>query len=182
MRLLFCKVHKGYLEYLSESEDVHTGPIRRLRGPMWYSLDHNMSDETINKWLVALRSGDYDQIPEMLFGTHTKFSTELDDWGDPMDEWEVEGFCCLGVLGNICGAPVSRLQDGGFLDKELLDMTGMLEGEIYTDPANNIPPGNKECPETLQSLLARMNDEEWTFNQIADWIEENLLETDELRI
>lgn len=70
------------------------------------------------------------------------------------DYLELEGgFCCLGVLGDILHtAGCSELQDFGeeLLRKDVLETVGMSY--------------------FVQGVLAKMNDEDYTFEQIAKWI------------
>jgi hypothetical protein len=47
------------------------------------------------KWVKALRSGEYEQAHRALYNG--------------------AGFCCLGVLGVVCGVPLMRLEENAFL-------------------------------------------------------------------
>lgn len=97
------------------------------------------------KWVEALRSGEYKQGKGVLKSKDSEF-------------------CCMGVLADLLyegeWEHVSRISAGwirgqaGALNKETLSYCNMLTGE--------------------QNILAKMNDEGHSFNQIADWIEENL--------
>ena len=73
--------------------------------------------------------------------------------------------CCMGVLAEVCGVP-SKLVDVCYL----YDFGGMLD-----DVASFPPDGFKGLTVKDIGILMQLNDrDEWTFPQIADWIEENL--------
>ena len=86
-----------------------------------------MDKELKEKWVAALRSGDYGQTTGCLV--------------------DGRGHCCLGVLCEVAGF-------GLHFWTELLSRGG--------------PPAR------TQRELALMNDNGKSFEQIADWIEENL--------
>jgi len=109
------------------------------------------------EWLAALRSGDYKQGKATLY--------------NPIGDT----FCCLGVAGDICGIPKKEM-DGKHL---LVQMEEYTNGDKYPDilKATNRP----SAPRTAVSELYSKNDgvgnfsgKQWTFLEIADWIEENL--------
>ena len=115
-----------------------------------------MQDELKTKWIEALRSGDYDQGHGML--------RDLDD-----------SYCCLGVLLDVSelgqwdeqafGPLIYEIEDS---DKdypnprEELDLSKATLDKLGLDP--------KE-----QHHLVNLNDDDGAdFNEIADWIEENV--------
>ena len=107
-----------------------------------------MNPEWKAKWLVALRSGKYKQGNGIL----------LDDEG---------GYCCLGVLQSIVGAPCK----GDFLDPKVAREVGL--------PNLRTPMDDLTKSRNPQARLAVMNDgladqEPRSFLEIADWIEEHL--------
>lgn len=90
------------------------------------------------KWVLALRSGNYRQGQGYLHNSGY--------------------YCCLGVAARCAG--VSRAEMG---DCEFIPKSCVLVPEILWGMSG------------LPNDLIRMNDKlGWTFNQIADWIEENL--------
>lgn len=108
-----------------------------------------MKKELKDKWIAALRSGEYKQ---------GKARLKTDDGG----------YCCLGVLADICK----------------LDLDHELSGNFY------VSIGTEGYPEELQGnfglprQLAAMNDgvydetnpvsKQHSFLEIADWIENNI--------
>jgi hypothetical protein len=115
-----------------------------------------MNPQVKQKWVSALRSGEYPQITRRL---HTD-----------------NGFCCLGVLcdlygkennvewelecGNIYEFNLYVFQGNGtFLPLSVVEWSGLENGSPYVD-------GGK--------TLALLNDHGKTFEEIADVIEEQL--------
>lgn len=147
------------------------GLLTDIKNMEWYSLEHNMTPLELKAWTVALRSDDYKQIDGELFGEAMK-------WYDDDHYEEYTGYCCLGVLGSICGISDDVLCEDTLLVGKWAETTGMLEED--NDYRN--PIGAEEYPHTLQDLLSSMNDDGWSFARIADWIEENLIGADEIRV
>lgn len=106
---------------------------------------YRLPKEFAEKWLEALRSGEYEQGYGCLFTNNR--------------------FCCLGVGCVILGA------DKNTMDEK--EMTISSDWEIEILKIENFFP--KELQETkLMEDLIRFNDDEgFSFNEIADWIEEN---------
>ncbi len=99
------------------------------------------------KWIKALRSGEYRQ------GRACLYSVDDDGQGS---------FCCLGVFADVIIAP-SRL--------EVIHGEGVVRGAAH----GFLPALWKGLSQWVQEKLVYLNDEEmYTFDQIADWIEENL--------
>lgn len=140
-------------------------------GAEWYSLEHNVSLRTLNDWVDALRSDDYPQVHNALHFSEADRDAYDDDF--------TVGYCCLGVLGSVCGISNDDLRTDTLLNDEMSAITGMIP-DTQTCVAIT---GTEENPKILQDLLSKMNDMSWTFSQIADWIEENLIKSaDEIRI
>lgn len=109
------------------------------------------------QWLTALRSGKYQQGRGGLL-----------DMGDGD-----KAFCCLGVLGHLCGATDNSLQGSQILED--VYMSHLLGG--WNPESKGFYPFDPARPEThitLQRRLAAMNDNGKSFAEIADWIEANL--------
>lgn len=124
-----------------------------------------MNPEVKPSWLTALRSGEYKQ------GTgHLRRI---------LNDGVTEGYCCLGVLSDLyCkitgnGSWDPKLSQWGcnFNDNGASDGADLLLTVRDWAGLNNDP---------TRTELARMNDgrmpegQRYTFNDIADWIEENL--------
>ena len=100
------------------------------------------------RWLAALRSGHYPQTKRRLYRTR-KMDKHLAHATYP------DGYCCLGVAAEVMGD----------LDKT----TGQVKSGSY---ATYMGPNNELFPNSLAEACTYANDEEgWTFNQIADWLE-----------
>lgn len=103
-----------------------------------------MNKEVKTKWVDALRSGDYKQIIEEL--------------------QSLEGYCCLGVLCKLAK------EDGIGVDMyENIIIGGELEDQVNVIDWSGLKDDNE-----VQHLI-HMNDNECrTFEEIANYIEENL--------
>lgn len=109
-----------------------------------------MNSEWKQKWVEALRSGEYKQ---------GKYGLRSAD----------DAFCCLGVLCDLIEP--TRWQ----LDKDRAQYTN---GYAANEHAVGILPDDISSALGLdrgeQAVLGTMNDTGNSFNDIADWIEENL--------
>lgn len=104
-----------------------------------------MNPEWKDKWLKALRSGEYQQGTGLLCCVING----------------QEYYCCLGVLAHIAGEPQGRLTVNGYIWQKLADKVGL--------------PANAEEEARVQGCLITMNDTRRVpFAEIANWIEENL--------
>lgn len=109
------------------------------------------------KWIEALRSGKYKQGKGRLytFNNNNNEST----------------YCCLGVAGLVCGLSNETL-DGYYSYGERCSNNRYESFEPIEIPVQLIYRHNKT---SIARELWTMNDiDERTFEQIADWIEENL--------
>lgn len=113
-----------------------------------------IDEQQFRTWIKALRSGEYSQGKKLLQGS--------------------EGYCCLGVACKVL-IEFPRLRDDGTLagasPKQQDGSPRWLKG--INDDVNNRGLTNiNGDPNTLMYL----NDvEEWSFNQIADLLEEHYL-------
>ena len=100
------------------------------------------------KWVAALRSGTYDQI-----------TCALKENG---------AYCCLGVLCEIVGH-IPPAEEAFGMDENLPDeVAKMLGPDMPRDPAVKLPDGRVK-------VLSSLNDDlYWTFEQIADIIDQQL--------
>lgn len=107
------------------------------------------------KWLTALRSGEYKQAQETLYDPNTK------------------GYCCLGVACRL-EYPLHYLKASNG------DFAGILQKGTTTDlmkyDLKKIPKVLKTSSNSsnLVGELTGMNDDGCTFEEIADWIEDNV--------
>jgi len=113
-----------------------------------------MQKELKDKWVTALRSGDYEQA---IGGLKVYEDDRL-------------GHCCLGVLCDIVD------KDGWY---EPYKSTGPIFGFRYKDKAAGgfLPVSltlESELDYDTQHSLAKLNDDGGSFQTIADYIEENL--------
>ena len=95
-----------------------------------------------HKWIAALQSGKYKQGVGQLAYNH----------GDG------NLYCCLGVLGRVCGISATMMRGEDMLRVDLLD-SGQDEGTA-----------NGDCillEESVQTGLANLNDKRVSFAQIA---------------
>jgi len=108
-----------------------------------------MTQELRDKWIAALRSGDYTQDKAFL-------RTE-------------KGYCCLGVLCDVAGEHeyTDPLGEYRMMDPLVEIKLGLAEatGDLYLTSATlaGMNDGNKE-----QGIPPK------SFTEIADWIESNL--------
>ena len=114
-----------------------------------------INQETKDKWVAALRSGKYSQ------GTHCLVNS-VESLGS--------AFCCLGVLCEVMGAQRAEGYRQGHQRGYMFPSPddGTLQRYTTTLPFSIMH-------ETLQQQLMVFNDDyNWTFDQIASWIEENV--------
>lgn len=110
-----------------------------------------MNPELKAKWIAALRSGEYKQGKSALVDSENNY-------------------CCLGVLcavaeltKNGCSFTYNETRFTSYAPEWLFDE------RIPREPGNGVEPGR------AQGFLILMNDtKDYSFWQIADWIEENL--------
>ena len=102
------------------------------------------------KWLAALRSGEYEQGANYLY------------WDSASGG---KRYCCLGVLGAVCGVLPEAMDGQSFLTKHL-----DIHPVLLTDEEKMWDEGGS----SVQYKLSGMNDNGWSFKRIAKWIEKNL--------
>lgn len=119
--------------------------------------EENLTPELKARWLEALRSGRYQQGRGALLHR-----------GDGDEE-----YCCLGVLGYLCGASKGMLEGNQVLDDVKLED---ILGSWTPDRKGQFPfdPTRPETHISAQRRLAALNDTGKSFSEIADYIEANL--------
>lgn len=140
-----------------------------------------MRQDVKEKWVAALRSGEYEQTKGYLGRTVTKD-----------DGTQVMGYCCLGVLCQVAvaegviEAPYEAeeghcvtLVYAGYEEVELPYMVRDWAGLDRVDPEVRTPEGAGDLTSFMgtgqpnRTTLASLNDADgFTFAQIADVIEE----------
>lgn len=126
-----------------------------------YHPEYRMPKELKEKWITALRSGNYGQAKQVMYDKW------LSEDGKPF-------MCCLGVLEHICGTPVEDMEDSDNIvfPKDVETPRSPEEFLIDATPVGEHP---------IAHILAWMNDgyehkaiKRHSFAEIADWIDENL--------
>ena len=107
--------------------------------------EYKLPKEFAGKWVKALRSGDYKQGNGQLYNTTS------------------DSYCCLGVACNVAGYATDIKKHGG--------------SEYIDESTNNYFP---KVPKLLKQetifteIVANMNDQGASFDEIAKWIEKNV--------
>ena len=103
-------------------------------------------------WIEALRSGHYRQ------GTGSLRQTDSD--ADP-------SYCCLGVACSVAGVKESEIK-GEWID----------DYECYYESVPEVLHGEADNNELVEALSSMNdNDDQFTFDDIADWIDYNIKAT-----
>lgn len=110
-------------------------------------MAEKMDRELRDKWVAALRSGEYEQ--------GTGWLLKIGDDGK-------KRYCCLGVLSEVCGVEWGEPGASGEIDP--------IEGYRGLVPKSL----GGVLHDKYEAYLSTMNDVGSTFEEIADWIEENL--------
>ena len=113
-----------------------------------------MKRELKDRWVAALRSGDYQQTE-----SHLR---------------DAFGYCCLGVLCDLDGAEWTarnRVSD----DYPVFGTSPQLDEVLWPNPDRLQRLG---LDESLADKAGQMNDNGKSFAEIADWIETNVPVTD----
>lgn len=113
-----------------------------------------MKKELKERWIAALRSGDYSQSLGCL--------------------QDHNGWCCLGVLCNIVDGTQWVEPDESYEDDDSDEYNYDFGSVVVSD----MPPRgwleNRGLPYTMANELAKMNDDGVQFVEIAKYIEENV--------
>lgn len=116
---------------------------------------YKLEKEFGTKWLAALRSGKFKQGSQYLKSE--------------------DGYCCLGVACAIT-MPSANLKDAHFIiSKKDVDANTCSERElISTKLYDSIPELLRGDCNLFARQVSEMNDEGVPFEEIADWIEQNV--------
>ena len=116
------------------------------------------------KWLAALRGRKYKQGKGTLF-----------DEGD-------NTFCCLGVLGSVCGLSNLAMKEKAFLEDGLeydigIEIPKVIQQTfaVFNDGTGNDAETEVDIRDYLKSKksMVRMSPKRKSFGEIANWIEKN---------
>lgn len=123
-----------------------------------------LNPEVKEKWVTALRSGDYRQGTLRLRWKGTAATSDT--------------FCCLGVLSDLYRKETGRGHwvPGGvdgyiFKDGYQMDTSGPTTGVCHWAGIN---PDDTDNDSVIGHLMGMNDHHRNNFNEIADWIEENL--------
>ena len=116
-----------------------------------------MKPELKSKWIDALTSGEYVQAVGELYAGETEH-------GKPM-------MCCLGVLEHICGTNCDDMKCCEMPSD--IDDSNEVKHKSPDDVLDQLIPTDG-VSKSLGTILAKMNDEGGSFEQIADYINVNL--------
>ena len=110
---------------------------------------YKLPKEFKEKWIAALRSGEYNQGKEALTRI-IKFS-------------EFDSYCCLGVACIVAKQDIDKKElNSGFIDTDYLKNITEIPNEIKGSQENK-----------LVRVLVELNDGGYSFIQISDWLEDN---------
>lgn len=116
-------------------------------------LTNKLPKRIKDRWVKALRSGEYTQGADCLYS----------------DNGGQKNYCCLGVLGKLCG-----LSDTVIDDKPL--PVNLLSSDMKAyPPLLRQESTDEKGKDTIVGKLASMNDSgKWSFKRIASYIEKYL--------
>lgn len=106
--------------------------------------EKKLPEDIKTEWLKALRSGEYEQGSYLLYNTDTNT------------------YCCLGVLGKICG----------YSNEVLANQTILLKNYFMSVPS--VIKGTATDNLVVQKLTEMNDIQGKSFIDISNWIEENL--------
>ena len=106
-----------------------------------------MTKEFKDKWITALRSGEYKQGTEALY--------------DNFDNT----YCCLGVACIVAGLTKESIDGEAIILKSNLPIKNNIPKELIGETIDN---------SFVQILIDRNDHKKWSFKQIADYIQKNL--------
>ena len=117
---------------------------------------YTLPKEFAEKWLEVLTSGKYNQATGVLY--------------DPSKD----GYCCLGLAASICGVSNQEMEYKNFIqgDNFSFEEITQIRKKGYPEELSTID--RYACDKILGGVLAQMNDNGYTFEEIAEWIRENV--------
>lgn len=134
--------------------------------------------EFAEKWLVALRSGEYKQGDSAMI-----MFRDLDDVEDPeaiKESLEYCKFCCLGVAAVVAGVSMGELHmtyPGDYFDELPKELHGE-EDNLLILTLSALNDGNIEGDNPfyaeIKAEFVKNDSKALNFNQIADYIENNV--------
>lgn len=121
-----------------------------------------LTDETREKWVAALRSGEYVQG-----------RNQLRDLRPPKAGWTTRGFCCLGVLVDATH-PELWVEDDRAHEKGrfgLLDSQNGIDGMQFCTLTNQLSDALGLSSSDINDCIFANDAKTWSFERIADWLE-----------
>lgn len=124
-------------------------------------MNNILFDKVIGeKWIEALESGEYEQ------GTVSLYNDETNQ------------YCCLGVLGVVCGISQENLNGMGYFT-DVFSLEDQSDKDFLFQPLISSLETPIKLPDDriteVQTKLTIMNDSERkSFKEIASWLRENL--------
>lgn len=115
---------------------------------------YKLPKEFAEKWVAALRSGEYKQGRDMLLSKKCEY-------------------CCLGVAGKLCDVPdelmleISELRDIDIYDSSEDSYYNVME--VYNAPKEIVVNGD-----LVREVTILNDNDKLSFPEIADWITENV--------
>jgi len=123
------------------------------------NLKEKLNPQLKASWVDALTNGTYVQAKDVMYKTTVN---------------DVHEMCCLGVLEHICGSTIDELRIAednmpeGMLDRKSPE--SVLSQKVELTRINNLSIYRG----SLEGYLAHMNDGGKSFEEIANFIKENL--------
>ena len=119
---------------------------------------YKLPKEFTKEWLTALRSGEYKQANGRLYNVQNG------------------GYCCIGVAARI-KYPLHFLKNENGVYGDVLRGNDTFSDSITKFNLNKIPQelkGSGEENQLVQQLVDLNDTKEYSFEKIADWVEDNV--------
>lgn len=135
-----------------------------------------MNTRNFNKWIKALRSGEFEQTTgQLIANMEDESGNELDEFGFPVGEYDTTtprsvGFCCLGVAAQVLSPDDDGWVELSLAPREVIDALG-----LPIKRADYAPDESTEFDIGIEGgkTAAGLNDEGLSFKFIANWLEKN---------
>lgn len=126
-----------------------------------HDIRGTMTDKMFDQWVAALRGGNYKQTKHGFLCEHV--SNNRNQQGLTNDNANGDYYCCLGVLLDLNG----RIAEDNDRDGEVLSESGAWDLGLQLEAVSG------QNHDTLQYFLSVQNDEDWDFEDIANFLEEH---------
>jgi len=130
---------------------------------------YRLPREITEKWLVALRSGEYDQ-------GQGKLKIVRDEETSKLFSKPKVTYCCLGVLGMICGIEDKYLIGKNDFNASIILYNGVEAFDNASEfiKTYGVPVELTASSDLVQKLIGLNDTDGYSFKVIADWIENNV--------